>query len=128
MERLACAMGELCLSKYKVILKDSSALMALHESRPKDKPAGEFPGSPDSLEGSMERVTHIARIFNSKFEFVHYDGLSLYPPNGLYKAATNRYQAYQDTGNIKHLEGANELMIILKHFGKRWMAAGKRAY
>jgi hypothetical protein len=105
-------------------MDECSALMTLHESRPKTNPAGEGLQGSESFESSMERLSLVAAIFNEKINQVDVEAISPFPPDGVFKAATIQYQLWEKTGNSKYLEGANSLMLMMKYFSKRWVNAG----
>lgn len=80
---------------------------------------------PESLASALSRINFIASRFNEKFEQVDREAISPFPPRSLYKAASVQYRLWKQTGDRKWLEASEEMRVMLTHFSKRWMNAGK---
>jgi len=100
--------------------------MTLHESR--QHPALPLrlgdDDLPESLASALNRINYIARRFNEKIVQVDSESISPFPPRSLYKGAAIQYRLWQETGDRKWLEAAEEMKLMLSHFSKRWMNAG----
>lgn len=101
-------------------------MMTLHESRPRTSLADEYLkyDQPESLRSSLERVHKISTGFNTRIEQVRIGAMSPFPPQGLFKAATIRYELFKETGDYAHVAAADSLTLMVKHFSKRWKHAG----
>jgi len=107
-----------------------SAFMTLHESRPLMSSAEEVssPETPESRLSALKRLNRISTKFNEKIDQVDFEAISPFPPQGLAKACLTQYRLWRDTGEETCLKAAESLMIMIKHFSKRWMKAGKNNF
>jgi hypothetical protein len=104
--------------------------MTLHNSRQDPSSPIELGDSycPESLASALSRVNFITTRFNGKIEQVDFEAMSPFPPHGLYKAALIQYKLWKQTGDRKWLEVSNSIKLMLTHFSKRWMNAGKTTF
>jgi hypothetical protein len=104
--------------------------MTLHESRPQISSAEEVsrPETPESRLSALKRLNRISTIFNEKIDQVDFEAISPFPPQGLAKACSTQYRLWRDTGEETYLRAAESLMIMIGHFSKRWMKAGKNDF
>ncbi|PVH84039.1 hypothetical protein DL98DRAFT_585060 [Cadophora sp. DSE1049] len=104
-----------------------SALMTLYESRPKTTLSDEFNRSdaPESLKSAFTRIKIVSAKFNGNIQQGDCEAISPFPPDGLRKAATIRYRLWSETSDISHLEAADSLLTMIRHFSKRWLNAAK---
>jgi hypothetical protein len=108
-------------------LTNSSALMTLHESRPRTSLSKEYFSSnePESLKSSLELVHRICTVFNIRIEQVSVDAMSPFPPYGLIRGAILREQLFKETGDYSHMIAADSLTLMVRHFSRRWKNAGE---
>tara|TARA_R110002060_G_scaffold12635_1_gene17982 strand:+ start:1204 stop:1587 length:384 start_codon:yes stop_codon:yes gene_type:complete len=106
-----------------------SALMTLHESRPKNGLSIEFNRSdaPESLKSALARIRRVSTKFNGFIEHVDCEAISPFPPQSITKAAVIHYRLWSETSDVSHIESADSLLIMTRHFSKRWMNAGAYA-
>ncbi|KAH7327025.1 hypothetical protein BKA65DRAFT_509774 [Rhexocercosporidium sp. MPI-PUGE-AT-0058] len=106
-----------------------SAMMTLYESRPKIDLSVEFSRSdaPESLKSALARMKIVSTKFNLKIQQVDCEAISPFPPHGLTKAATTRYRLWSETSDASHLEAADSLLTMVRHFSNRWSNAAKHA-
>lgn len=106
-----------------------SAMMTLHESRPEIALPANFNNSdmPESLKSALDRINKVSTKFNLKIQQVNSEALSPFPPYGLSKAAATQYRLWSETSDVKHLEAADSLLLMIRYFSKRWLSAGKNA-
>ncbi|KAG4412644.1 hypothetical protein IFR04_014215 [Cadophora malorum] len=104
-----------------------SALMTLHESRPKNGLSIEFNRSdaPESLKSALARIRRVSTKFNGFIEHVDCEAISPFPPQSITKAAVIHYRLWSETSDVSHIESADSLLIMTRHFSKRWMNAAK---
>lgn len=101
--------------------------MSLHESRQKSDSLLDLGDSdcPESLASALTRNNYTVKRFNDKIDQVDTDALSPFPPRGLGKAASFQYRLWRETGERKWLDDSDAIMLMISHFSKRWMNAGK---
>jgi len=101
--------------------------MTLHESRQDPALPLELGDDrcPESLASALSRINYIARRFNEKIDQVDFESISPFPPRSLYKGAAIQYRLWKETGDRKWLETSEEMKLMLTHFSKRWMNAGR---
>ncbi|KAL2060622.1 hypothetical protein VTL71DRAFT_9263 [Oculimacula yallundae] len=104
-----------------------SAMMILYNSRPKTDLSCEFNRSdaPESLKSTLARIRIVSTKFDEKIQQVDRESISPFPPHGLTKAATTRYRLWSETSDHSHLEAADSLLTMVRHFSKRWLNAAK---
>jgi hypothetical protein len=83
---------------------------------------------PESLASALSRINFIAGRFNEKIDQVDVEAISPFPPRSLYKAASMQYRLWRQTGDRKWLEAAEGMKLMLSHFSKRWINAGKPVF
>ena len=110
--------------------KSSSALMTLHESRQDPALPLELGDHhcPESLASALSRMNFIVARFNERIKEVDFDAISPFPPRSLYKGSLIEYRLWKQTGDRKWFEASEEMKLMLTHFSKRWMSAGKFAF
>ena len=104
----------------------SSALMTLHESRLENGLSVEFNRSegPESLKSALARMRRVSTKFNGFIEQVDCEAISPFPPQSITKAAIIHYRLWSETSDLSHIEAADSLLTMTRHFRKRWMNAG----
>ncbi|KAH6720556.1 hypothetical protein BKA61DRAFT_237012 [Leptodontidium sp. MPI-SDFR-AT-0119] len=104
-----------------------SAMMTLYESRPRTDLSVEFNRSdaPESLKSVLARMEIVSTKFNLKIQEVDREAISPFPPHGITKAAATRYRLWSETSDVSHLEAADSLLIMARHFSRRWLSAAK---
>ncbi len=115
--------------KYELTIT-FSALMTLQESR--QNPAlpidiGDS-GCPETLASTLIRLNYITARFNEKIEKFDLEAISPFPPRGISKAASIQYRLWKQSGDSKWLEASDSIKVMLSHFSKRWMNAGRIAF
>jgi hypothetical protein len=100
--------------------------MTLHESRQSKTSPLEVGDSqcPESLASALNRINFISARFNDKIDQVDFEAISPFPPRGIAKASSIQYRLWKETGERKWLEASDAMILMNKHFSKRWMNAG----
>ncbi len=73
---------------------------------------------------SLEIVRYSRLLFGAA-EQVNYDGLSPFAPYALYQAAVIQRQMLERCSDPTYELNYQFLKLILAHYGKRWLVAGK---
>ena len=98
--------------------------MILNESREK---SCHGPGSDGTefLQTSLDRVTWISKGYNQKIDEVDIHGVSPFPSHSVYLSALQQDRMWRETGDLTCFEATKSLVLMLKHFGKRWLKSSK---
>jgi hypothetical protein len=83
---------------------------------------------PEALASALNRINYISAQFNKKIDQVDFEAISPFPPRGISKAAAIQYRLWKQTGDSKWLDASDALTMMVTHFSKRWMNAGKIAF
>ncbi|KAK0114129.1 hypothetical protein ONS95_013631 [Cadophora gregata] len=104
-----------------------SALMTIYEPRPCTALSVEFTRSdaPESLKSALARIRLLPKKFNGSIEKADCEAISPFPPHSLAKAAIMHYRLWSEASDNSHIEAADSLLTMIKHFSKRWDNAAK---